>query len=277
MKTGVSKLKKRQISIIGCGWLGFPLAQMLVSKNYKVRSSTTTTSKLEKLENHGINAFLVTLEEYRISETISGFLEGSETLIINIPPGLRKNPNKSHVQEIKNLISFVEKSSIKNVLYISSTSVFEDTFSFSKITDVSKPNATSNSGSQLIEIENILKDNQNFSTTVLRFSGLFDKDRHPGKILSGKTNISNPDAPINLIHKNDCIAIITKIIECDLWNEDFNASFPNHPIKKEYYKQYCNEHNLELPEFDETKPSKGKIIETSRLVQLLAYGYKNDL
>ena len=39
---------KKIIGILGCGWLGLPLAQQLVEDGHIVRGSTTQNSKLEK-------------------------------------------------------------------------------------------------------------------------------------------------------------------------------------------------------------------------------------
>ena len=58
-----------QISILGCGWLGFPLAKRFIEEGYSVNGSTTSESKLSVLENAGINPFLVVLESESISES----------------------------------------------------------------------------------------------------------------------------------------------------------------------------------------------------------------
>ena len=39
----------KTISILGCGWLGHPLAKFLISENFIVKGSTTTISKLISL------------------------------------------------------------------------------------------------------------------------------------------------------------------------------------------------------------------------------------
>lgn len=266
-----------RISIIGCGWLGFSLAKQLIKKGFNIKGASTSEKKLQILDKESIIPFVIQLYETKIEGNITEFLDKSEILIVNIPPGLRKNPNKNHIKEIENLIEEIEKSNVKNILYISSTSVFEDQLEFPVITDSTKPNASSDSAKQLIEIENLLQKNPSFNTTILRFAGLFDEERHPGKILSGRKNISNPKAPVNLIHKNDCISIICQLIEENLWNRVFNACYPSHPTKSEYYKHYCQTQNLELPEFNTKEASKGKIIDTTTLAQLLKYEYKTGL
>ncbi|GGW56390.1 nucleoside-diphosphate-sugar epimerase [Winogradskyella epiphytica] len=265
---------KTQISIIGCGWLGLPLAKNLINEEYIVKGSTTSSNKLEVLISHNIQPFLVSLEESGISGNYSEFLKGSSILIINIPPGLRKNPNKNHVKEIKHLIKAAEQQSIEKVLYISSTSVFEDEAHFPIITAETPPNATSNSSKQLIDIEALLQTTPNFKTTILRFGGLIGDDRHPAKYLAGRTGVSNPKAPINLIHQSDCISIITSIVKKNHWGTVFNAAFPFHPNKSDYYISYCNQKNLAAPKFNTSEESKGKLVDSSKLVQLLNYSFK---
>ena len=251
-----------------------PLAKNLVDEGFSVNGSTTSKDKLKLLEEFKINPFLVTIDASGISGHFSQFLIGSDTVIINIPPGLRKNPEKNHVAEIKHLMLAIEAHSIKNVLYISSTSVFEDDLNFPIIKANTVPNATSSSAKQLIEIEQMLQANSNFKTTILRFGGLVDNDRHPSKFLSGRTHVSNPEAPLNLIHKTDCIAIIIAILKKELWDVTLNAAYPKHLTKKSYYLNYCKRHNLPLPSYNNSEKSKGKIIDSTTLVQLLNYTFQ---
>ena len=269
--------KKSKVGIIGCGWLGLPLADYLINLDYIIKGSTTSKSKLGVLASKHIEAHHIQLTETDIYGDITIFLSGIETLVINIPPGLHKNPNKNHVSEIRHLISKINNSSVAHVLYISSTSVFEDAEHFPIITNQTKPNGTTNSAKQLIAIETLLKSNSNFKTTILRFSGLIDENRHPGNYLSNRKKLKNGNAPVNLIHKKDSIEIISAIIKQNAWELTFNASIPNHPSKENYYISYCKTHNLPLPEYVEKTKSKGKIIDSSFLVQHLKYRFKVSL
>ena len=265
---------KSQISIIGCGWLGLDLAKKLVENGLTINGSTTSKDKLEIIKTYGIQPFLVELNETEISGDYSRFLAGSDTVIINIPPGLRRNPNKNHVLEIKHLMRAIEAHAIKNVLYISSTSVFKNEVNFPTITAQTKPNAAASNAKQLIEIEQMLQNNPNFKTTILRFGGLVDETRHPSSMLSGRKNVSNPKAPINLIHKEDCIAIIKNIIKNKHWNITLNAAYPKHINKDTYYSEDCKRKKLPIPEYNYKEKSKGKIIDSTSLVQLLNYTFK---
>jgi nucleoside-diphosphate-sugar epimerase len=275
----------KQISILGCGWLGLPLAKSLLQKGYLISGSTTSENKIPMLHNAGITPFLISLSEDKLEGEMESFLKNSEILIIDIPPKLRGNAidtstvlSKTFVKKIQNLIPFIENSSVKKVLFVSSTSVFAD--ENVTITEESIPSPDTESGKQLFEAEELLQSKENFQTTVIRFGGLIGADRHPIKFLSGKTHIENPEAPINLIHLDDCIGIIEKIIqkaqnEHFNWNETFNAVAPFHPTRKEYYTQKAIELNLALPHFNESKPSIGKLISSEKVEHILGYSFKN--
>lgn len=266
-----------KISILGTGWLGLPLAKTLVSEGYHIKGATTSVDKLELLKNEGIFPYQIKLEEKGPIGDIDSFLEESNILIINIPPGLRRNPGGNFVAKIQNLIPYIENSDIQKALFISSTSVFKDTEEFPIITSKSIPNATSNAGKQLIEVEKSLQNNPHFETTILRFGGLFDQRRHPATMLSKRSGIKNPKAPVNLIHLDDCIGIIQKIIETERWNTLFNAAYPNHPEKAEYYSKICEQMGLSKPDYDFDIPSKGKVIDSSRIVEELDFRFTVDL
>jgi nucleoside-diphosphate-sugar epimerase len=269
----------KKISILGCGWLGLPLAKSFLEQGISVKGSTTSIEKISILEKAGITPFIVSLSAVEVSDetkiSLEQFLNNSEILIVDIPPKLRGDSKENFVGKIKNLIPFIENSTVKKVLFVSSTSVFSE--DNSEVTEASIPNPDTESGKQLLEAEQLLQSNKNFETTIIRFGGLIGNDRHPIKFLAGRKNIENPDAPINLIHQDDCIGIIETIISLDLWNAIFNAVAPIHPTRKEYYSQKAMDLNLPLPEFEEDKISIGKLISSDKIETVLNYKFKNKL
>lgn len=261
-----------KISILGCGWLGLPLAKSLLEKKNELKTSTTSPEKIEKLESFGLNPYLISLSDV-IKGDISGFLRDSEILIIDIPPNLSAGENDNFTAKIKALIPEIEKSSVDKVLFVSATSVYDDDESFRIITEKTPETPVTESAKQMLKAEEILFENKNFKTTSLRFGGLFGEERHPIKYLSGKTGIANPDAPINLIGLKDCIGIIEKIIEKESWNEVFNGVNPEHPSRKEYYNGQAASFGLPLVGFDESKISVGKIIDSGKVISLLGHEF----
>lgn len=260
------------IAILGCGWLGLPLAKALITQHYPVNGSTTSENKLSLLAENRIHPFLVSLHEEATKGDITAFLNGPEILIIDIPPKLRGDNPENFTAKIRNLIPHIETATVKQVLFISSTSVYAD--DNSEVSEATIPQPDTESGRQLLEAERLLQQNSHFQTTVLRFGGLIGSDRHPVKFLAGRENIENPESPINFIHQTDCIGIILTIIEQRQWGITFNAVAPVHPGREAYYTQKAAALALAVPKFNHQKPSVGKRINTDKLTTVLQYTFK---
>jgi predicted dinucleotide-binding enzyme len=81
--------ENQKISILGCGWLGFPLAQSLEKQGHKVKGSTTRPEKLSELRQAGIEPLWLQLtpEPKGIGWD---YLLDCDVLIVNIPPRLER-------------------------------------------------------------------------------------------------------------------------------------------------------------------------------------------
>ncbi len=234
---------------MGCGWLGLPVAAHFVNAGHQVKGTTTSLEKLERLTKNGIQPFHLQLSENGIEGDIVGFLDALEILFVNVPPRLRKNPNANYSKKMRHLCRAIEKSKVKNIIFVSSTSVYGEQEGV--ITEETLPKPITESARQLLESERLFT-NLHHKTTILRFGGLIGPDRHPVYHLSKKKELRNGDELINLIHLEDCIHMIETIIENNYWNEIFNGVYPFHPSKREYYQQEAKIRNIPSPEYSET-------------------------
>jgi nucleoside-diphosphate-sugar epimerase len=273
----MNKKIKITLSILGCGWLGMPLAESLLKKGYSVNGSTTSEEKIDVLKKKGIDPFYMELTEARTKGETFSFLNGAEVLIIDIPPGLRKNPDSDFVKKMEHFITKIALSSVEKVIFISSTTVFKDDEVFSKYNEASAPNGTSSSAKQLQEVERLLQKNANFKTTVIRMGGLLGESRHPVKFLAGRENIKSPNAPVNLIQQKDCIALIEKVLDKDSYGETYHGVFPSHPSKKEYYQATAKEMELALLDFDEVSKSIGKQVSSAITQERLGFKFNHNI
>ena len=260
-------MNQNRIGIIGCGWLGLPLAKTLILNNYKVKGSTTTKNKLEILKKEGIEPYLIEITENSISESINSFLNELDMLIINIPPKIRKEGEVNYSNKIQNIIN--KTSKIKNILFISSTSVYGS--KQGKISSKTITEPDSRNGTEILKTENLVKSENN---TIIRFGGLISEDRNPLKYLIQKNEILNPDAPINYIHLKDCIGIISKVIFENKWGKTYSAVAPFHPTKKEYYDNLCEINNIKKLKFSNTKTVINKEVNDNKILSELKYDFK---
>src|SRR4051812_47689963 len=77
---------KRIVSLLGCGWLGFPLGISLLERGYAVKGTTRTSDKLIRMKNAGIDPYLVHFSPLEPDPDLMEFLK-ADMLIISIPPG----------------------------------------------------------------------------------------------------------------------------------------------------------------------------------------------
>lgn len=255
------------IGVIGCGWLGLPLAISFVKDGYAVHGSTTSEEKIGHLAKEGITPFLISLSEDRIKGDILGFLLHIDTLVINVPPKLRgKGAKENYVKKMHLLHQEINKAKIDKVIFVSSTSVYGDIDG--EVTEKTIPQPTTESGRQLLASEALFKNDTNLQTTIIRFGGLIGPERHPVTMLSGRQGLSNGNAPINLIHLNDCINIIQTTISNNWWNAIFNGVYPYHPSKEKYYTQKALELGIQAPDYETDNTKKSKIVRSQALLNV---------
>ena len=246
----------KTVSILGCGWLGKPLAIKLIAEGYTVKGSTTSVSKLDVFKNQGIKPFLISLEN--LTKRINEFLT-SDVLIVALP--------SKNYEGFKNLVAYIEKSPVKKVLFISSTSVY---FSNNEIVTEDSPLQDV----PLVAIENLFIKNTAFDTTIVRFAGLFGYDRKPGNFFKNGREVSNPEGFVNMIHQDDCVSILEKIIKKNSWNTIFNGCADTHPKRRDYYIKTKADLGNEPPVFAETKNTTFKIISNEKIKSALNYTFK---
>lgn len=265
----------KKIGVLGCGWLGYPLAKTLLSEGFKVRGTTTTDEKLEKLKKEGIEPFYVKLNENDILGDIKSFLDDLDLVILNIPPKLKRPPFENYVQKIKILQTAIEQSKVKNLLFVSSISVYGD--NEGDITEETLPKPVTESAKQLLNAESLLFENGLFKTTIVRFGGLINEKRHPIRSLSGKTGLTNGQELINLIHLGDCIGLILEIIQGHYWNKVVNGVYPYHPTKHEYYTSEAEKKGLLAPKYvKENVKSHQKRIKSKNFLYKYNYPITTD-
>lgn len=215
------------ISIVGCGWYGSELACSL--NEHTLLGTTRTPEKLDLIRKLGVKPFLLT------KDPPNEILQ-SECIVLNIPP------HENQLEDFKSW-KWNKKSWI---IFISSTSVYNQT-----------------DGLLNQEEEWIQKDFTHW--TILRFAGLIGKHRHPGKILSGRTNIKARLAPVNLIHLDDTVGVTKAVIDQQIKNKIIDVVSDEHETKENFYSEYAQRKSLPMPVFDQKDVSMGKLVSNEEL------------
>ena len=258
---------------MGCGWLGFPLAQRLHSLGYQIKGSTTTEEKVKLLSQNGIEGFLIRLPEDLNKPEIKPFWE-TDILFLNIPPRLRGDSKSDW--DYPSIIRMIKDKSVETevswIIFASSTSVYGE---FGGVTteDDANPDTTSKpAGKVLLKSESVIQSEGN-DFTILRLGGLYGYGRHPVHYLSGKKNLDRANKPVNLIHQTDCINIITEVIKQRKRGEIYNMVSDGHPPRKALYESAADHFNLPKPEFKDDDQADYMVVSNDKLKRDLLYQF----
>jgi nucleoside-diphosphate-sugar epimerase len=253
------------VSILGCGWFGLAFAKSLVSEGIRVKGSTTSDVKLPLLKEERIEPYRIDLSLNDNVIDISFF--HCDILVINISPGKNK---EIYSQMMSHLIDLIKIHQVKKVMLISATSVYGNLNS--EVDELTEPNPDTPAGKLLLQVESFFRAETSFTTTIIRFAGLVGPGRDPGRFLAGKQAIPNGLAPVNLIHRDDCVGICSAMVHNDLFVYTINACAPHHPTRKEFYTKASAKANFDIPQFiDELH--NWKVIESIYLNEIVIYDF----
>jgi nucleoside-diphosphate-sugar epimerase len=262
----------KKISVLGCGWLGLPLASYLIEKGYEIKGSTTSSNKLEQLKELGISPYCFEInEDFQLDEKNTSFFD-SDLLLIAIPPKRTEDVEQRYPGQVERIKQIASICKVKEVIFISATSVYPDLNR--EVVESDACFDVKISGKALLLAEQCLQAETSFRTTILRLAGLFGYERNPGRFLAGKENLPNPHAAVNLVHQDDCVAIIEQLISKQCFGDVYNVCAPAHPSRIEFYTLASEKLNLIPPQFDMYSEGTFKIISSNKLTAVLEYEYK---
>lgn len=247
-------MKQNKISILGSGWLGLPLAKHLVELGYPVNLSTRQTNKFTALAQTGAAPYIVDIDQDNCD--LDAFLADVDVLICNIT-------SKNHAG-FDHLIQQISRAKVKHVLFISSTSVYRNVNA-----SVAENADDEDQASALYQIEQAFQGCPTFNTSILRLSGLVGYKRHPGRFFAQGKVVQQPNAPVNLIHRDDCLAMIRHIIQQGAWGEVFNGCSDTHPTKRAFYSYARTLLSAPPPTFADSSPSHLKIVSNAKIKHTL--------
>jgi nucleoside-diphosphate-sugar epimerase len=261
----------KKIALLGCGWLGFPLALKLKSVGYTVLGTTTSQSKVELFERNSILPVVCAVGD---SENgIQPLIDFQPSvLFITYPLGARRMQENEHLFHVEWIKSHLNLNSLQQVVLTSSTSVYPDGFGVMDETNTIRPEGK---GLMQLEFEEGLKEIFGDKLVILRLAGLIGEGRHPGKFLAGRKGLSNGDAPVNLVQLSDVLDFCEIVVSRNVLNTVYNVCNDEHPAKEVYYFNKALESNLEPPQFEKTFLNGNyKIISNKKGKKELFFFYK---
>ncbi|MGS0695861.1 SDR family oxidoreductase [Shewanella sp. 0m-4] len=271
----------KSVCIVGCGWFGLPLAKALVERGVTVFGSKRELAQAQALKEQGINGFKLDLDDAQLQQpSAEKNAEKSaeitraltvDCLVVNIPPGLRKDPD-AYLSRLAKLNQLIDHHSYKRLIFVSTTGVYPSIDG--ELTE-QDAKAHSENSEKLLQAEALFAAKDN--ACIVRFAGLVGPKRHPGRFLAGKTELAGGNSAVNLVHLNDCIVAVTTLLFSSPENTIYNVCAPTHPTREAFYAKAASDLGLVIPQFIKDGAATkltGKSINSDRLMTEFSFEYQ---
>ncbi|GLO61200.1 nucleoside-diphosphate sugar epimerase [Vibrio sp. MACH09] len=249
------------IAIVGGGWLGQPLALSIQQQGvHPVYVTRTSEQGVKELQHAGLNGLLLKLpftNQDQTSQFVQSLIEKNvSTIIGSFPPGFRKGQGQQYLLQWQALIEVAKQANIDNVIMVSSTTVYPQVSGTVKEEDATLQLAANNAlfsdnARTMLAAEQALIEST-LGYMIVRCSGLFGPNRHPGRFVSKLKSISSA-APANMLHLHDAIGVIQFVLS-RVTHQIINASSPALVYKSEFYQTALQQYDatLNMPEITTT-------------------------
>jgi nucleoside-diphosphate-sugar epimerase len=207
-----------KIGIVGCGWLGKPLAKEL-AKSYEVECFTRKTITDDSLN-------------YIYDPQSNDEFWNNEIIIVSI------STKDNYLQTLQKIAYYTNSSS--KIILMSSTSVYREFDStVNKDVKITKIGLQKEAEELMLSLRKKL--------VILRLGGLMGYDRISGKWKSVSTFT---DGPVNYVYRDDVIGVVKKVIEKSVENGIFDVVAPKHPLRSEVHEKNSKQFGFKLGTFE---------------------------
>ena len=238
--------------IVGCGFLGWPLALKWAASGSTVDSAgladsnvyamTRSEDRAAVFADNGLQPVIADITDGQSLQEALAPLPPIDTIVFAVGMD-RSKYSDIHDVYVEGLRRFIEHFThpIEHLIYISSTGVYGD-FGGDWVDESSPTNPAREGGKACLVAEALLAEKTK-NWTVLRMAGLYGGDRVPTKSLIEKRDWEklSPHGYLNLIHQTDAVAAIEAAETHRPMQQTILCSDGNPPVRGEYY-QYIADH-----------------------------------
>ncbi len=263
----------KKVAIIGLGWLGMPLGLSLTAHGWQVTGSKTTLDGVEAARMCGIESYLLELTPELICDPDDlDALLSVDALVITLPASRTAEGGENYLLAVQQIVDSALARSIPRIIFTSSTSVYGSGSGVMKESSPLEPQTVA--GKTLKELEDWLHHLPNTSVDILRLSGLVGPERHPGRFLAGKTDLTDGSHGVNLVHLEDVVAAISLLLKTPKGGHIYNLSAAKHPARNVFYPAVARQLGLTPPTFRQQEGGDaGKLIDGSKICSELGFEY----
>ena len=271
-----------RVLIVGCGYVGFPLATEMARLGHEVYGLRRSAAL--KLQEAGITPLTADITR---PETLAA-LAGNFDWVINCVSsggGDAEDYRKLYLEGTRNLIKWLAASPLKTFVYTSSTGVYGQNDG-SLVDETSLTEPATETSKVLVETEKLLlaAAQKGFPAAIVRAAGIYGPGRGYllKQFLRGEARIEGEGGRIlNMIHRDDLIGVIIAALERGQPGNIYNAVDDQPVTQRDFFKWLAGKLGQPMPPQAPTDAAitrrrglTNKRISNRRLKTELAYEFK---
>ncbi|MBD2529820.1 SDR family oxidoreductase [Nostoc flagelliforme FACHB-838] len=199
------------VAIIGCGYVGYKVAQYWQQKmNFVVSVTTTSPERVLALQSVSQKVVVTCGNDL---DSLKSVLQNQDVVLLSVAAKNREVYEETYLQTAQTLVSTLQQiKSVKQLIYTGSYSVYGDRNGV--WVDEETPLAPANLNAQILrKTEDVLlsASSENLRVCIFRLGGIYGTGRELLKIFSrysGATNPGNGEDITNWIHLDDIVGAI---------------------------------------------------------------------
>jgi nucleoside-diphosphate-sugar epimerase len=233
-----------RVLIVGCGYIGLPLAGELARAGHEVFGVNRTLEKSAALRQSGVEPLAADISRRADLDALPGAFDWIVNAVSSSKGGLEEY-QRNYLDGTHNLVDWLAGSPPQKYIHVGSTSVYSQTDG-SLVKETSPAQPTTETGLVLAETEQSLlrafKDKK-FPAVLLRLAGIYGPGR--GHLflqyLKDEARIRGTGLRlINMIHRDDAIAAIISTLKSGRPGEIYNV-VDDEPVPQIHFFRWLSE------------------------------------
>ncbi len=233
-----------RVLIVGCGYVGLPLAVELARQGHEVAGLARSRRAEAELKRHKIQLLLGDVAK---AATLKLLPSGYDWVVncVSSSGGGEAEYREVYLQGTRNLIEWLSPTPPREFVYTSSTSVYGQTDG-SIVTEQSPTEPTTATSRILIETEQMLlaaAAQSKLPAVILRVAGIYGPERGYWfkQYLKNEATIEGSGERIlNMIHRDDVVGAIIAALNHGAGGEVYNAA-DNEPVSQTDFFRWLSE------------------------------------
>lgn len=232
-----------RVLVVGCGYVGLPLALELARQGHTVFGLRRSTGAQETLRQAGVTPLVADLTQPDSLAKLPRDLDWVVNCVASGGGGV-EDYRSLYLEGMRNLIEWLvpgRANGTPRVVYTSSTGVYGQ--NDGSLVDESSPTQpASETARVLVETEQVLLAagrERNFPAMVLRAAGIYGPERGYllKQFLRGEARIEGAGArTLNMIHRDDLIRAIIAALECGRGGAIYNVTDDEPVSQVEFFR-----------------------------------------